>query len=1400
MSCRIDYTKNSVSEIRDMVENKKYGLPTFADQTQEESAVKLDLYRNIVTTKPIDNDTLKQGYHLDSSGKTMRYVWVDTDKVAFQYRSTDRGKQNFVKKKGRQTAEKLSNTPDNILKRELGTALHSLAENIMKYYISTIDDSVIDKSPYKDFKLVTAEDIKSLVQNDKYLKDYFVYTGKDKSPTLNAFSSAVKEIIQEAIKTQKNIDPNGKVKIYTEQFIFDAKKSLGGTLDLLVLYSDNTADIYDYKSVHVDNPKVLDEFGNINTDNWLPEYKLEDFNTQIPQLKEMLLKEGISKVRRARVIPIQAQLQIKPKTERKEGSILQSSISKINIATKEQEFLNPIALIPEETNDKALNESIEQSYTLLNNLISQLDKTEPETVKYNVLKKRVARLNKSISNIIIKQDFSNINTEFKNIINKYTDKFGTLVDVDNKKTNVNGEEVNNYNYLSLEQILDLVDDVKVFKSIANSSIEHFKGLSVMDEESLQSAINDVNKYVATADRMLKNLEHKVLERSLTESEIERSKDDVKLGFYDKMFSRFSEIPNTIIQKARQHITAANNKSRLNFQQFENKLKKVAGALDDWGASRGLNPFEVYKQLVNQETWNLHNPLKKELYGRLEEAKDKKDDKTIDSIYSLKKNSEEIFKRKQESYKFRNNVTDEANDKDYQFWLSQNDPKVLKYTNKAYKYYEIDYSKLNDSDFTSEYLNIKQNKPLLDYYNFWTESMVEFRDMYEFKNSYQVIPNNFVPWIKKSMIEAYYSNGVFNDKSMNQILNDYLKIQQEEKEIDISSSYTTIKGQIDPDTGKAKREIPKMFVNPLRNASGEIDGTLKSFDLNASLLTFAYGAFNYNAMKEIEVNVMALQDVMQNPEYKIAQRTKDGNKIQYAYSKVEAKMFGRALDEVDVFNKLVDYHMYGVKLQEVGKLSQALLKTARYQQLKELGLSPLTASVAALGARSNAFFEGIKGYYYTKSQFRKALKARAGNEEQRKLYFGLSKFFQPYQGKPVNEVSRDAKTTTKKFKKLTGGILKDVSSDTLLAWFRQGDEHIEEQVLYSMLQNYGVVDGKLTRIGNKPDIKSLLDNTSIVDGELVIKDILDKEGNVDEALYNEFRQLVLNITSSIKGSMNEEDMNIVNMHIAGNLFMRFKNWMPGLIKERFEGVFDKNALKYNYVTNNITISRYAALKSELNLNEEQQTISDMFFKIFSPSLLQFGGQIFTFGQYKMKVNQDRAKVEYLDFLHKNRNNDLLKSYSFEDFLDYKQGQINALATEIRFIVMILAALSMLGGDWDDDEEADYKSSWVGRQSYRILNRYRRELMSLINPDDWRQTLLRNSIPLSSLAWEFMDWIDNTFDEARDTITGKDYKGALIWKLDKNDRTEIFSKSFRFIPAHKAVSVIFEPFEADKKKEI
>ena len=129
---------------------------------------------------------------------------------------------------------------------------------------------------FKDKVLVKAGTYKTVVQ----LRD----ETKLSEDNFNVLYKTAKKLIESGIEYQKKIDPTGKVYISTEQRLI-ASSTLGGTSDLVFVYSDVTTDNFDYKTMTTKYGDVRYEKGKaqIVNQSWIAPYKYEDWNLQLPK-------------------------------------------------------------------------------------------------------------------------------------------------------------------------------------------------------------------------------------------------------------------------------------------------------------------------------------------------------------------------------------------------------------------------------------------------------------------------------------------------------------------------------------------------------------------------------------------------------------------------------------------------------------------------------------------------------------------------------------------------------------------------------------------------------------------------------------------------------------------------------------------------------------------------------------------------------------------------------------------------------------------------------------------------------------------------------------------------------------------------------------------------------------
>ena len=372
-----------------------------------------------------------------------------------------------------------------------------------------------------------------------------------------------------------------------------------------------------------------------------------------------------------------------------------------------------------------------------------------------------------------------------------------------------------------------------------------------------------------------------------------------------------------------------------------------------------------------------------------------------------------------------------------------------------------------------------------------------------------------------------------------------------------------------------------------------------------------------------------------------------------------------------------------------------------------------------------------------------------------------------------------------------------------------------------MQNYGITNGKLIRLNKLQNQgkagKSLLDAATLKDGNLVIKDLVNEKGEVNQELYTQFRQIVLNVATSIKGNISEEDKNMAGMNLVWRFFMSLRTFLPALAKERFQGV------AFNQVTKEVSVGRYSAfgqnifstmgskekeylsgLKEGEAVNHLQMLgyITSNFLKQtsnFAYLMVTYGiPNVVTFGRMsnmeiskfskEIAIANDRSQAIFENFKAKYPNTKEIQDLTLEEFTHYKLQQIKTLAVEI---VMWGTLLGMLYGlkslDLDDDDKPDYKSKKLLRMVYKqILGSYR-EMSTFINPNEWTNTIQTLS-PLIRLINDIYKMVGNGFDETRDLIFGEN---------DKKDTSPIGFYTVKMIPYVSSLSRQMEWFDQDKK---
>jgi hypothetical protein len=226
MKCDI---KTPISEVAEAIRTHSIEkIISGKSDNQQETINRLQLFRNSFQTIYVKADQLKNKKIPTLDGLARVYSPKGYNDTWVEETFTTEGKVNFEKKKGKFEAERISKEYESILKKESGTAIHNFLEK-------TINNLILTK--YKDSVIAPSDisidnNVDSLIKLPKAAKDNLIKTAE--------------KLITDAIANQKEIDPNGKVGIFTEQILGDS--NLMGTSDLIFVYSELVLRIRIYKS------------------------------------------------------------------------------------------------------------------------------------------------------------------------------------------------------------------------------------------------------------------------------------------------------------------------------------------------------------------------------------------------------------------------------------------------------------------------------------------------------------------------------------------------------------------------------------------------------------------------------------------------------------------------------------------------------------------------------------------------------------------------------------------------------------------------------------------------------------------------------------------------------------------------------------------------------------------------------------------------------------------------------------------------------------------------------------------------------------------------------------------------------------------------------------------------
>ena len=1374
-------------EIRDILLQKQ--ISKFSElKTPLERARVLRTMNDMVSIKEVAYEDLPKKVRNDlgiKPGETVPRYHLDNYLIATG-RTTDVQTRNFIKDKGLARAREISQRVDNIVKARGGEKVHFGAEQLIYRFLEI--------GTFKNLMPLSEVDGQTVdTMTEAQIKEELGVSDRD----FRNLKAGVEKLLQDISTIQDRINPGEQAILLPEQFVLNPREDYGGKVDLMVMFSDGTHGVVDFKSHMAPLAQISATSNEIVDKNWIPWYKREAFQTQITRLNQTIENfYGSNGARVSRVVPIHVRFKSKPVSAKKDFDTLTESIGWIDmgasyfqdesgkqyVSSKKDSLIKHIPMgeqitLRDPKRAEKLNRQIARLGILINNRKKNLEKMSYGTPEFTRLSQAIQNNEQALERLVLDQDFSYLFNGFEAAIRKLkSDKrYTTLENVDDKE--INGEP--NLNYLSLEELTSTINDLEAFHNIIESSAYIIEEMNPnMPTEIYTEYLGKVEKLSLDSSRLIEQLREKRTEREFNSDEYNAMEDLTQPGYWARMFRTLGEQVGVPFRKLRAHLSRAQDLKRIKLQEIHRTLEQKNRELDTLAKRIGKSVPSLFEMMINPKTENLWAMHNKQFYNDFESARDNKDSKWIDENLKLKKDAVETYQKNLKVQKatlgIHNDSPPAESQKQLERWVAANNIEAAKFGDKWWLYYEAKDG-LSDAYYSEGFRNIRQHKELLDYWNFWMETMRGLNDMLGLRGS-EATPANFLPYIRQDIV-GMLSQGTFNLSQIRESVSSIFAVRQDDT--GLGEMYDT--GEMDPITGKPKDSVPRFFINPIKDSKGSIRRGVKLRDLSKSLLIYSEMAYNYHYLKtEVEPHIEAIRDLMVEKGH---QRIGEEGKKRKLLSGVWAKISGADTDVVRLFDKYVKYHLYGVKIQDAPKWAAKLVSVLKSTQSAiELSLSPLLWAGNLGQITSNAYFEGVNGYYYNKKQLLSTQAEGMGvkGKSLKQLYDGLAYLFEF--SPTISNVRK--KMLSSRFAE------KWINWDTSFWGMRKSEQAVNNNIGVSVLKNWTEIDGELVRMTDAPEgTKSLYERSKIADGFLQIEGLTDNKGNVTNLdLYSKIRHLAIGVATSVKGQLNPDDLASVYTLLAPNAAMGFKTWLPGMADARLSG------LRYDPSRNRMVEGKWTAFISDLG--KEDRGIAEWMGNVVLPSITRLMANVATFGLSertgigKYKVNESRARRMFEKYLENNKHDSAIQAMKFEDYLEYKRGQIRATAIEIRAILALIGMVMAFRVDWDDDGEADWKKNYGTRTLFRIVNRTRREVGFLINFEEWQHTIFKAPIPIMSLLFNTPKALWSALDGAGDFVTGEE--------RDPRKRSK-FYPLFRLMPYNKLI-LFFEPDDHATVREV
>lgn len=1314
----------------------------------------------------------KQSSFLDKLKKTsLEVINKATEKGDNAYFIGDRQIKNRVTTiaKSQNTKKFGEKNPAQIYRedqlKEYGSKGHADMQHLVEKYIK--EDGTVECTSDENGNRIP------IVQNDD--SEYVSQLQPESKTILNKLEEYIKETLSSY--------PEGTI-FRVEQTLYDENRDLAGTMDFLAFTPEGKVDILDWK------------FKDLNKDKYedIPFWNTKEWNLQMAEYKKILkAKYGVKDedFNKTRMIPIIVDYATVNMKQEGAWRMTELSPRDIEIAPVKLKIDTKTYLLPVTESETTGNEKIDKLIQKLIHKYNDIEKSPVEEGRRDIRNLQLNSIYKAIRHLQTLQDFGPL---MENVDISIQDS-GILIDRYNN--DVKGKE------LTDKELSDFLDRVReklsllgTYKDLHVDFYDIFENPTEEQKEMLNKIKEHSSDIAITYDKLLKINQEAIDRYAQTKSVFNILSPEKVVSNITKLFTQLSKIPTKSLELFYKVNSLAQNKVDSMYSSRVNELTNLQNGVEQWSKGKDKKEFlSLIKRSyidANKDTKysnELIDQYDRKFYSQLREAISKDDRAWITKNVDGDKIKVFLKEYTDERLRALEDIVFPGTKEEQSLKKAQEKEKLERLadvsTGDIFSHYYLLNKFPVDDWYSKEYKNLikPENKPILDFYNYINTINEQARKIGYLSNKESRI---FLPFMHKTFVESLGVNlggkygiidNIVNSLTINENVGMY--------------------GQFDETTGQLKEQVPVYYTRKI-----EDEDTI-SEDLFKNMALYTGAVINYQYKSEIAGIAKSLYLVEKNKGALRTNKTgssllrdKQGELLPPIENTVNAKILWNYIrqdvygikyagDDADIvmgslgsqWNKCAKFlnNKIGSDVVPIVKedlaarkwsLTRSLETVNNAFSLKAMGLNLATSTSVLMGGNFQLIINS--GIYYTNNDLLVAGYQRAShwvNKGNTSLQLALMKKFMPISSVLQKEID-----------KLTINKINPASfSHLMMIMMEKADHMVQYENFLAFMNNTIVEDGKLynarTYYRNSPEYanrynlsqeerrslekgfenkiislikeKGLMNKISVDNkGELKIEGI----DNLDNENFYKYRTLIKSIGQKATGNISPENETGARNTAIGRSIMMFKNWIPDLASERFQGVvFNSATDSYEYgrvrmATKFLTkygLSSIANINNLLKANDEGvELMRDFYSRVKN--------------DYKEKTNKDLEMSEAV-------------------FMDLFRRNISNNIKDLMFCLSMLGmitSLSLLKPD--DDEDSQVKNRY--RLTYKLLDKVRDEVTFYYNPIGIHQILNGSIFPALGIFNDAAKLITNIGEEGWGWATGNE-------EIEKNAHpVKYFLKAF------------------------